>query len=187
MKYRLIISAVFVAVAVSVYANEEPKELENKPTKELTEAAESPVVVKTDEKADAKETTSDNMMWYIIGGIVVAIVGYALYRRASRSNVVVSFDDLLSFAELAKNSGAYSVTAFRLSSMPEEQRKILLDQMGLTKTFKIKGYNAEFTLVVAQLDENENVISQRVYYGHSFDERLSAAFSAQTMLKIALK
>lgn len=51
----------------------------------------------------------------------------------------------------------------------------------------IKGYNAEFTLVVAQLDENENVISQRVYYGHSFDERLSAAFSAQTMLKIALK
>ena len=49
MKYRLIISAAFVAVAVSVYANDEPKELENKPTKELTEAAESPVAVKTDE------------------------------------------------------------------------------------------------------------------------------------------
>ena len=189
MKYRLIISAALMAVAMTAYATEEPKEVDNKPVQEQTETVEAQAEVKAEAEPDAKAEAakSDNTTTYIIGGIIIALLGYAFYRRSRVPKVVVSFDDLLGYAELAKNSGASSVTAFRLSSMPEAQIKILLDQMGLTKTFNRNGYKAEFTLVVAQLDENDNVISQRVYHGHSFDEKLSAAFSAQTMLKIALK
>lgn len=122
---------------------------------------------------------------YIIGGVVVALGCYAIYRRSRRT--VVSFDSLLKYAESSKNSGAAAVVAFRLSSMPEAQRRQTKEQMGLGRSYKMNGYKDDATLIVAQVDENDNVLAQRAYYGHSFDERLSAAFSTQSMLKITLK
>jgi hypothetical protein len=187
MKYRLLLSSVLMTVAVAAYAVEEPKDTEDKPAQEQLEQKDTVATVQNEEKAVADDEKSDNTMWYIIGGVVVAIVGYAIFRRSSGSKVVVTFDELIGYAEAAKNSGASYLTAFKLSSMPEEQQKTLLDQMGLSATFKRKGYMTDSTLVVAQLDENDNVLSQRVYYGHAFDEKLSAAFSSQTMLKITLK
>ena len=117
---------------------------------------------------------------------VVAAIGYSVYKRRI-SPTVITFDSLVDYAELAKNSGAASVNAFRLGSMPEAQRQQVMTQYKLGYRYKVKGYKPESTLVVVQMDDEGKVLDQIILCGHQFDEKLSIAFSNNSVLTINLK
>ena len=144
--------------------------------------ADTPAAVRKENKTEK----SDNSWKWIIVVAVVAAIGYSVYKRRI-SPTVITFDSLVDYAELAKNSGAASVNAFRLGSMPKEQQQQVMSQFKLGYKFKIKGYNPENTLVVVQMDGDGNVLDQVILCGHQFDEKLSIAISNNNVLTINLK
>ena len=144
--------------------------------------ADTPAAVRKENKTEK----SDNSWKWIIVVAVVAAIGYSVYKRRS-SPTVITFDSLVDYAELAKNSGAASVNAFRLGSMPEAQRQQVMTQYKLGYRYKVKGYKPESTLVVVQMDDEGKVLDQIILCGHQFDEKLSIAFSNNSVLTINLK
>lgn len=137
------------------------------------------------QKENKTEKSDDSWKWVILIAAVAAI-GYSVYKRKI-DPTVITFDSLVDYAELAKNSGAASVNAFRLGSMPKEQQQQVMSQFKLGYKFKIKGYNPENTLVVVQMDDEGKVLDQIILCGHKFDEKLSIAFTNNTVLTISLK
>lgn len=144
--------------------------------------ADTPAAVRKENKTEK----SDNSWKWIIVVAVVAAIGYSVYKRRI-SPTVITFDSLVDYAELAKNSGAASVNAFRLGSMPEAQRQQVMTQYKLGYRYKVKGYKPESTLVVVQMDDEGKVLDQIILCGHQFDEKLSIAFSNNSVLTINLK
>lgn len=144
--------------------------------------ADTPAAVRKENKTEK----SDNSWKWIIVVAVVAAIGYSVYKRRI-SPTVIAFDSLVDYAELAKNSGAASVNAFRLGSMPEAQRQQVMTQYKLGYRYKVKGYKPESTLVVVQMDDEGKVLDQIILCGHQFDEKLSIAFSNNSVLTINLK
>lgn len=144
--------------------------------------ADTPAAVRKENKTEK----SDNSWKWIIVVAVVAAIGYSVYKRRI-SPTVITFDSLVDYAELAKNSGAASVNAFRLGSMPEAQRQQVMTQYKLGFKYKYKGYKPESTLVVVQMDDEGKVLDQIILCGHQFDEKLSIAFSNNSVLTINLK
>ena len=62
-----------------------------------------------------------------------------------------------------------------------------MTKFNLGYKYKVKGYKAESTLVVVQMGDNGEVMDQIILCGHQFDEKLSIAFSNNTVLTINLK
>ena len=142
-------------------------------------------VVSVPNKDKVKE--SKNGLKWVIMVSVIAAISFVVYRRYKLSKTVITFDSLVDYAELAKTSGAASVNAFILGSMPEEQQKQVMTKFNLGYKYKVKGYKAESTLVVVQMGDNGEVMDQIILCGHQFDEKLSIAFSNNTVLTINLK
>ncbi len=137
------------------------------------------------QKENKTEKSDDSWKWVILI-VAVAAIGYSVYKRKI-DPTVITFDSLVDYAELAKNSGAASVNAFRLGSMPDAQRQQVMTQYKLGFKYKYKGYKPESTLVVVQMDDEGKVLDQIILCGHKFDEKLSIAFTNNTVLTISLK
>lgn len=139
------------------------------------------------EKNGAKENPTESggaWKWILIGSAVAAVC-YVGYRRSRKT--VITFDSVIDYAELAKNSGAATVNAFRLGAMSEIQQKQVMEQYNLGARYRLKGYKVESTLVLLQMDDEGNVLDGTVVCGHEFDEKLSIALSANTVFQINLK
>ena len=137
------------------------------------------------QKENKTEKSDDSWKWVILI-VAVAAIGYSVYKRKI-APTVITFDSLVDYAELAKNSGAASVNAFRLGSMPDAQRQQVMTQYKLGFKYKYKGYKPESTLIVVQMDDEGKVLDQIILCGHKFDEKLSIAFTNNTVLTISLK
>lgn len=200
---KILISIFCVTLAFATYAVEnDVKNTDN--VKSECDAVDSPaenghkmLSVDEEHKADAaasvpkerqsdKSEKSDNSWKWIVIVAVVAAIGYSVYRRKI-APTVITFDSLVDYAELAKNSGAASVNAFRLGSMSNDQQRQVMSQFKLGYKFKIKGYKPESTLVVVQMDDDGKVLDQVILCGHQFDEKLSIAISNNNVLTINLK
>lgn len=196
---NIILLAVFTVISIChSEANQEPQAVDEQPLQEqvlegtidatsVELSTEEIPQIKNDNKASAKQTGYTKYL--IIGGIV-AVVGFAVYRKQRKTKksqpfIVerkdrLSLSDIISYARKHASEGYSSMLICRLSAMDN------IKSFVVTTVLNNNGFsdvNEETTLFVC-LEKDGEAKAFAVFVAEELDEKLSIAINSENMVKV---
>lgn len=202
---KILITTIFAICIIPVLGNEitnvigDQDQVENIYTEEEINRSDVTMVgvENMDNRAlNTQPIKKDNTKKYIIIGVIIGVVGYAVYRKkqkekrikdvvipsfcpTSKRYVTLTLNDVLEASTSCMGNGADEMNMWRMCAMPDNLKS------QLTASLINISYNEETTIIVAGSKKGDIVYAQ-IYCADTLDEKLDAMLNDNKLIKIKL-